>query len=101
MRDGITSLSAAVSDAAQLATRQRGHWQVANGLHHGKDGTLKQDASQTHVGNAVDVLAMLRNTAISLIRRAGQRDIAASLRRHRGCPHEAPALPGIHIQENA
>ena len=78
-----------------------GHWQVENGLHYVKDVTLGEDASQTHVGNGADVFAMVRNIAISLIRRAGHRDIAAHLRHYSGCPHEALALLGIHVDENA
>ena len=101
VRYGITSLPAAVSDAARLAARKRGHWQVENGLHYVKDVTLGEDASQTHVGNGADVFAMVRNIAISVLRRAGHRDIAAHLRRYSGCPHEALALLGIHVDENA
>lgn len=101
VRYGITSRPAEVSDAARLAALKRGHWQVENALHYVKDVTLGEDASQTHVGNGADVLAMVRNTAISLIRRAGYRNIAAQLRRHSGCPHEALALLGIQVEENA
>lgn len=101
VRYGITSLPADVGDAAHLATLKRGHWQVENALHYGKDVTLGEDASQTHVGNGADVFAMVRNTAISLIRRDGHRDIAAQLRRYSSCPHEALALLGIRIKENA
>jgi predicted transposase YbfD/YdcC len=101
VRYGITSLPAEVSDAARLAALKRGHWQVENGLHYVKDVTLGEDASQTHVGNAADVLAMLRNIAISLLRRDGHRDIAAQLRRYSSCPHEALALLGLRVQENA
>ncbi len=65
------------------------------------DVTLGEDASQTHLGNGADVFAMLRNTAISLLRRAGYRNIAAQLQRYSGCPHEALALLGICVEENA
>ena len=101
VRYGITSLPAAVSDAARLATLKRAHWQVENGLHYVKDVTLGEDASQTHVGNAADVFAMVRNIAISLLRRAGHRDIAAQLRRYSACPHEALTLLGLRVEENA
>jgi predicted transposase YbfD/YdcC len=101
VRYGISSLPAEVSDAAGLAALKRGHWQVENALHYVKDVTLGEDASQTHVGNAADVFAMVRNIAISLLRRAGQRNIAAQLRRYSGCPLEALALFGIHVDENA
>jgi len=101
VRYGISSLPTDVSDAARLATLKRGHWQVENGLHYVKDVTLGEDASQTHVGNGADVFAMVRNIAISLLRRAGHRDIAAQLRRYSGCPHEALALLGLRVEENA
>ena len=101
VRYGITSLPAEVSDAARLALLKRGHWQVENALHYVKDVTLGEDASQTHVGNGADIFAIVRNIAISLIRRAGHRDIAARLRHYSGCPHEALALLGIQVVENA
>jgi predicted transposase YbfD/YdcC len=100
VRYGITSLPAEVSDAARLAALKRGHWQVENALHYVKDVTLGEDANQMHLGNGADVFAMVRNIAISLLRRDGHRDIAAQLRRYSGCPHEALALLGIQV-ENA
>lgn len=101
LRYGISSLPAEVSNAERLAELKRGHWQVENGLHYVKDVTLGEDASQTHVGNGADVMAMVRNMAISLLRRAGCRNIASQLRRFSGCPLEALALLGIQIDENA
>lgn len=101
VRYGITSLPAEVSDAARLAALKRGHWQVENALHYVKDVTLGEDASQTHVGNGADLFTMVRNIAISLLRRAGHRNIAAQLRRLSGCPYEALALLGISLEENA
>jgi hypothetical protein len=101
IRYGITSLPAEVSDAARLAVLKRGHWQIENALHYVKDVTLGEDASQTHVGTAADVIAMLRNIAISLLRRDGHRDIAVQLRRYSSCPHEALALLGLRVEQNA
>jgi predicted transposase YbfD/YdcC len=101
VRYGISSLPSSVSDAAQIAKLKRGHWQVENGLHYVKDVTLGEDASQAHVGTSADVVAMVRNIAISLLRRAGHRDIATCLRHYSGCPHEALALLGIQMEENA
>lgn len=101
VRYGITSLPQEVSNGADLAMLKRGHWQVENALHYGKDVTFGEDRSQTHAGFGADILAMLRNTAITLIRRAGHRDIAAHLRRYSGCPLEALALMGITLNENA
>lgn len=101
VRHGITSLPATVSSAAQLAALKRGHWQVENGLHYVKDVTLGEDASQTHVGAGADVAGMIRNTAITLLRGAGYRSIAARLRHNSGCPHDALVLLGLQVEENA
>ena len=80
---------------------KRGHWQVENALHYVKDVTFGKDRSQTRVGFGADILAMLRNTAITLIYRAGHRDIAAHLRLYSGCPLEALALMSISLNQNA
>lgn len=101
IRYGITSLPATVSSAAQLAALKRGHWQVENALHYVKDVTLGEDASQTHLGNGADVFAMVRNIAISLLHRAGYRNIAARLRYYSCFPLEALRLLGIKVDENA
>ena len=101
VRYGITSLPESVSDAARLAALKRGHWQVENGLHYVKDVTLGEDASQARVGNGADILAMVRNTAISLLRRAGYRTIAARLRYYSDRPEEALVLLGISLIQNA
>src|SRR5262245_6527689 len=101
VRHGITSLPEQVSAPKQLAALKRGHWQVENGLHYIKDVTLGEDASQSHVGASADILAIVRNIAISLLRRAGYRNIAARLRHNSGCPHDALALLGIRVDENA
>jgi predicted transposase YbfD/YdcC len=101
VRYGVTSLPPEVGDPARLAALKRGHWQIENGLHYVKDVTLGEDASQTYVGTAADVFAMLRNIAISLLRRDGHRDIAAQLRRYSSYPHEALALLGLRVEQNA
>jgi hypothetical protein len=98
---GITSLPEQVSAPKQLAALKRGHWQVENGLHYVKGVTLGEAASRIHVGASADVLAMVRTIAISLLRRAGYRNIAARLRHNSGCPHDALALLGIRVEENA
>jgi predicted transposase YbfD/YdcC len=79
VRHGISSLPKQVSDPSRLAALKRGHWQVETGLHYVTDVTLGEDAGQTHVGAGADVLALLRTIAISLLRRAGYRRIAARM----------------------
>jgi hypothetical protein len=62
---------------------------------------MGKDASQTSVGSAADIFALVRNIAIRLLCRDGHRDIAAQLRRYNGCPHDALALLGIRVDEHA
>jgi len=101
VRYGITSLPAAVADANHLLTLVRGHWQIENGLHYVKDVTLGEDRSVIHKGNGPSIMAILRDTVVSVLHRAGWRTIAARLRFYSGNPHAALALLGIPMMENA
>jgi predicted transposase YbfD/YdcC len=101
MRYGITSLPAEVASADRLLTLVRGHWQIENGLHYVKDVTLGEDRSLMHKGNGPSIMAVLRDTVVSVLHRAGWRTIAERLRFYSGNAHAALALLGIPIRENA
>jgi predicted transposase YbfD/YdcC len=101
VRYGITSLPPAVADAARLLTLVRGHWQIENGLHYVKDVTLGEDRSLIHTGNGPSIMAILRDTVVSVLHRAGWRTIAERLRFYSGNARAALALLGIPIRENA
>lgn len=89
---GITSLPPEVAGPERLLALKRGHWQIENGLHYVKDVTLGEDRSLIHVGQGPVVMAMLRDTVISLLRHAGWRTIASRLRYLADRPFEAVAL---------
>lgn len=89
---GITSLPPADADAARLLALKRGHWAIENQLHHPKDVALGEDASLVHAGAGPTVMALLRDAALSLLRRAGHRAIASRLRAHADQPLAAVAL---------
>jgi len=76
----ITSLTPRQADAARLLALIRGHWSVEV-RHRLRDVTFGEDASRLCSGAAPQVMAALRNRALTLIRRAGQTAIAA-YRRH-------------------
>jgi len=95
VRYAITRLPPAVADAARLLTLLRTHWGIENGLHDVKEVTLGEDRSTLHAGAGPIVMAMLRDTAISVLHRAGWRTIAARLRYHRTHPEAALALCGL------
>jgi predicted transposase YbfD/YdcC len=89
---GITSLPPARGPAARLLALKRGHWRIENQLHWSKDVTLGEDASLVHAGQGPTVLALLRETALSLLRWAGHRAITSRLRYHSQHPEAAVAL---------
>ncbi len=51
-------------------------------LHHIRDVTFAEDASQTRTGTAPRAMASLRNLAVGILRAHGDRNIAAALRRN-------------------
>jgi predicted transposase YbfD/YdcC len=89
---GVTSLPPEIADAARLLALKRDHWQIETGLHFVKDVTLGEDRSLIHVGQGPVVMAMLRDTVVSLIRRSGWRTIASRLRYLADRPSDAVAL---------
>lgn len=78
----VTSAGAATAPPAVLAAWVQSHWEIENRLHWVRDVTFDEDRSQIRTGNAPRVMAGLRNTAITLLRLDGHRNIAAALRHH-------------------
>src|SRR3954463_5086851 len=71
----ITSLSRERADAASLLNIARGHWGIENRLHHVRDRTCREDACRSRSGNAPQTLAALRNAALTIHRRRGNRPV--------------------------
>src|SRR5205807_1537447 len=86
VRYGVTSLPATFAIPERLLTLKRGHWTIENRLHYVKDVTMGEDRSTVHADNGPKIMAALRNTAISLLRRAGFSTIAARMRYNSGHP---------------
>ena len=81
----ITSASHHAAPPSTLATWVQGHWGIENRAHWVRDVVYDEDRSRVRTGNAPQVMATLRNTAISLLRLSGATNIAASLRYHAIC----------------
>jgi predicted transposase YbfD/YdcC len=96
---GITSLSRERATAAQLLKLWREHWHIENKLHWVRDVTFDEDRSQVRAGHIPQVMAALRNTAISLLRVCGAENIAAACRRFAAQPALALAAVGIRLRE--
>jgi predicted transposase YbfD/YdcC len=94
---GITSLPQSAASAQRVLALKRGHWGIENRLHYVKDVTLGEDGSLVHCGQGPQVLAALRNTAVSVLRRAGITTIAARLRHHSRQPEAVLPLLGLAL----
>jgi predicted transposase YbfD/YdcC len=90
----VTSLTAAQASPARLADWIRGHWGI-EALHHIRDVTFAEDASQVRTGTAPRAMASLRNLAIAILRLHGARNIAAALRHNARDATRPLALLGI------
>ncbi|MGH2479252.1 MAG: ISAs1 family transposase [Ktedonobacteraceae bacterium] len=88
----ITTLSPAKASPQRLLDLVRGHWNIENRLHYVRDVSFREDRSRLRTGNAPQIMAALRNLAITLIHRSGSSQIAATRHHFASCPHEALAL---------
>lgn len=91
----VTSLSAEQATPAQLANMIRSHWQI-EALHHVRDTTFAEDASQLRTGNAPRTMATWRNLAIGALRLAGTQNVAAALRANSRDPKRPLAQLGLN-----
>jgi len=77
----VTSLAASQAAPAQVAGWIRGHWGI-EAIHHIRDVTCAEDASQIRTGNGPQVTATLRNLGIAILKPTGHGSIAAACRYH-------------------
>lgn len=94
---GITSLPASITEPLDLLRLKRQHWGIENKLHWVRDVVLGEDKSTIHLGSGPQVVAALRNTVLSLLRKAGHSKITSQLRRNSRKPSRALTLLGISI----
>ncbi|MGW0779109.1 ISAs1 family transposase [Streptomyces sp. NPDC002835] len=90
----VTSLTAEQTTRGQLAALIRDHWRV-EALHHVRDVTFAEDASQLRTGTAPRAMATWRNLAIGALHLAGSANIAASLRHNARNASRPLALLGL------
>ena len=77
---GITSLSVESATAEDLLKLRREHWTIENKVHWVRDNVLGEDASQARTGSLPQVMAALRNTALSVLRFDGRTKISETIR---------------------
>ena len=95
----ITSLSSERAGARDLLKLWREHWHIENRLHYVRDFTFDEDRSQVRSGNAPQVMAAIRNLAISLLRLAGAENIASATRKYAAKPALAFAAIDFQLKE--
>jgi predicted transposase YbfD/YdcC len=88
----ITDLTTGQASPLQLLRYNRAHWHAENGLHYIRDVDFLEDRSRLCSGNAPQIMAALRNLAITLIHRSGSSHIAASRRFFAYHPEQALAF---------
>jgi hypothetical protein len=77
------------------SSRQPGHWAIENGLHHARDLTFANDASQIRSDAGPHVMACLRYLDISVRSGAGPINLAAAPRHHARDPARPLSTLGI------
>ena len=77
---GITSLTPEEASAERLLILKRGHWSIENKSHWMRDTQLGEDASSVRCGAIPQVMASMRNTALSVFRFAGITRITDKMR---------------------
>ena len=83
---GITSLNPEAASAKCLLALRRGHWSIENKSHWMRDTLLGEDASPVRCGAIPQVMAALRNTALSVFRFAGITRIADKMKYYASKP---------------
>jgi predicted transposase YbfD/YdcC len=91
----VTSLPPSRAQAPALLRLWQEHWAIENRLHWVRDVTLGEDASRVRSEAAPQVLAVVRNTVLGLLRVHGYRAIAATRRHLARRPRQALALCGL------
>jgi hypothetical protein len=66
---GITSLTTSQANPADILAFNRGHWGIENRTHHATSPSTKTDP-KSPTGSSPQIMAAMRNIAISLLRLA-------------------------------
>jgi predicted transposase YbfD/YdcC len=91
----ITDLTPIQANPRRLLDLAPGHWSIENRLHYVRDVSFGEDRSRLRSGSAPQIMAALRNLAITLIHRSGSSQIAASRRHFAAHPSKKEVRPAI------
>jgi predicted transposase YbfD/YdcC len=88
----LASASPVAAPPARLSGLVRAYWGIENKRHYVRDVTFGEDRSRLRRGDAPQILACLRNLAITLLHRTGHTAMAAGRRHFAAQPGEALTL---------
>ena len=77
---GVTDLDVKDASPEEILQYNRGHWSIANKIHYVRDVTYDEDRSNVRKKNGPQVMACLRNFAMSILRLLNVNKIASALR---------------------
>lgn len=89
---GLTNLTPRQATAARLLAYQQAHWRIENRLHHRRDVTMGEDASQVRLAGAPEALAALNGGVLALMDWLNVTNAASAMRHFCAHPHEALQL---------
>jgi predicted transposase YbfD/YdcC len=78
---GITSLDPTQATPKQLLGLVRHHWRIENASHWVRDVAWREDHQHAYTGTGAQVMAMIRNLALAVLRLTGHREITRTLQR--------------------
>lgn len=85
---GITNLTRKQANAERLLELNQEHWHIENRLHHRRDVTLGEDASQVRVKGSPEVLAALNGGILALMDYLGVSNVTKQMRYYCAQPQE-------------
>ena len=92
---GLTSLTVDKANSEKVLSYVRGQWSIENRSHYVRDMAFDEDRAQIRKGKGPQMMACLRNFAISLLRLAEVKNISKALRDLWAKPHLALRLLGL------
>lgn len=77
---GLSSLGADRATPERLLELNRGHWEIENRVHYVRDVSFDEDRSRVRTDTGPQLMASIRNLAISILRLVGFRYIPSGVR---------------------
>lgn len=93
---GIARLPGKFNTPEHLNGYLRGHWSIENNLHRVRDVSFGEDKSTIRTGQAPQVMAMLRNLAITIFQRGEVKSYPKAFRRFSAHPEELFEFLGLN-----